>query len=823
MESDYADRLSVEDHYLWYQMMEREPEYVDWMPMPVMVASWNVNNKKPPATGLRPWLVDPLPEGHFPELYVVGLQEVDLSAAGVMLGDTNKAGPWRLGIDKALTDVAEGVSYTRLADRQLAGIYLSVYVRCDVRDLVRGVMVRSIGTGLMGVMGNKGAVTVSLIFRHSRMVFVNSHLAARTSNVARRNKDYADIVSRVMFPSPRTHIVSGRVIPTAHTPSPGPVDSRPTHYEGDGLSIVEEGEGEGERERETVNSGTPNLSLYHTCQTWESLFMGHDYCVWLGDLNYRITPVFTYEETVEMATSNKLAELLEHDQLLIEHAAKRVFHSFVEPPISFRPTYKFTPGTNTYAPPLEDKVRPPAWCDRILVRVLQDPEPFVSYLEGQATPPPVSPCSAAIGQYHSLESPSLAISDHMPVFCTMTLAVKSVDKARRESVKEHVQRELDRVANDMIPKVEVSPTDHSLDFGLIGFGGSVTRSLTLTNVGKVAVAFGFKPLLGASAVCPPWVSIECPSRVLAMGKSAEIKITMQGTPRAAQILNQGHSMDCLLLLSVTSLASSNGPDKYISLSGSWKTSVFGAHLERVVRLETPILEAGPLPPECVDAPALKVCVADSASPVPPLKMEAFPASPIRTVPAELWRLIDLLEAAACGEYDRIYEVAGNESDDALIRECLDTGSPLPSVWQIGRARGTSSTTRVKRDLEREGVAKGETGSMEVSIDSVAGCVLQLLSSLPVPVVPSYSAAMLARTHSQAMSVVSSMPASNVNVLVYVLSHVERLLQSSRANHWSREGLCALFGGCLMRPPAGSPRLVDREAQFLMLLMPSQRV
>ncbi len=37
-------------------------------------------------------------------------------------------------------------------------------------------------------------------------------------------------------------------------------------------------------------------------------------------------------------------------------------------PLTFRPTYKFQPGTSTYEQRPEKKLRAPAWCDRILWR-----------------------------------------------------------------------------------------------------------------------------------------------------------------------------------------------------------------------------------------------------------------------------------------------------------------------------------------------------------------------------------------------------------------------------------------------------------------------
>ena len=58
--------------------------------------------------------------------------------------------------------------------------------------------------------------------------------------------------------------------------------------------------------------------------------------------------------------------LRKYDQLLIEKRENRVFEGFTEPNITFAPTYKFDPGTQTYD--TSEKMRSPAWCDRILYR-----------------------------------------------------------------------------------------------------------------------------------------------------------------------------------------------------------------------------------------------------------------------------------------------------------------------------------------------------------------------------------------------------------------------------------------------------------------------
>jgi phosphatidylinositol-bisphosphatase len=43
-----------------------------------------------------------------------------------------------------------------------------------------------------------------------------------------------------------------------------------------------------------------------------------------------------------------------------------LFLDFEEGPLTFKPTYKYQPGTDLYEQRPDKKLRAPAWCDRIL-------------------------------------------------------------------------------------------------------------------------------------------------------------------------------------------------------------------------------------------------------------------------------------------------------------------------------------------------------------------------------------------------------------------------------------------------------------------------
>ena len=68
---------------------------------------------------------------------------------------------------------------------------------------------------------------------------------------------------------------------------------------------------------------------------------------WLGDLNYRITEM---EPRIvrDLISHNSLGALLECDQLNRQRNQKNVFDGYREGPITFKPTYKYDPGTDDW-------------------------------------------------------------------------------------------------------------------------------------------------------------------------------------------------------------------------------------------------------------------------------------------------------------------------------------------------------------------------------------------------------------------------------------------------------------------------------------------
>ncbi|KAJ9583804.1 hypothetical protein L9F63_021854, partial [Diploptera punctata] len=271
-----ATPIAARESVIKYQMAMKEQHYTYTQVLKVYVATWNVNGQ-PPTVNLSDWLAkDPEP----PDIYAIGFQELDLSKEAFLFNDTPREEEWQ---EAVLNGLHKKARYHKVALVRLVGMMLLVFVQEQHAAYVRGIATETVGTGIMGKMGNKGGVGVRFDLHSTSLCFVNSHLAAHVEEYERRNQDYHDICSRMSF----THFM----------PPKGIKD--------------------------------------------------HDQVYWLGDLNYRITEM-DLKLVKEHIDQGNYEPLLEYDQLHQQHGVKNVFAGYQEGHITFRPTYKYDPGTDNW-------------------------------------------------------------------------------------------------------------------------------------------------------------------------------------------------------------------------------------------------------------------------------------------------------------------------------------------------------------------------------------------------------------------------------------------------------------------------------------------
>lgn len=279
------------------------------------LVTFNVGCKKPPSDlsfVLGKGIKSPR-DPNAPDIVVVALQEVDMSASALLMVETEAAVPWVNGLVQALGVAAEHAPYRMLAQRQLVGLMLLVFARYEKATNISNVKVGTIATGAIGgTMANKGAIGLRLEYKLSSVCFICCHLAAHQNAVAKRNQDIQQIFSALnMAPDPQP----GAIAPTVLLPTQ------------------------------------------------------HDVCIVLGDLNYRVDN--TYEGVLDLIKQGDLRTLLKDDQL---HKELKQVHSpwkgFTDLTPTFNPTYRFDIGTSVYD--TSEKKRIPSWTDRVLWKAAPD-------------------------------------------------------------------------------------------------------------------------------------------------------------------------------------------------------------------------------------------------------------------------------------------------------------------------------------------------------------------------------------------------------------------------------------------------------------------
>ncbi|XP_061427974.1 inositol polyphosphate 5-phosphatase OCRL-like isoform X2 [Lethenteron reissneri] len=293
------ERMSVQREALIQEIMRRRAhEFTTKCTLRFFIGTWNVNGQSPYSSTLHSWLSC---DEEAPDIYYIGFQELDLSKEAFLFSDSPREKEW---VQAVVNGLHSGASYKQVTLVRLVGMMLLVYAKAALCPHIQQVVTDTVGTGIMGRMGNKGGVGVSLMLHGTSVCVVNSHLAAHTDGCERRNEDFRDVCARMSF------------------------------------------------QRDDPARTLLNVS-------------NHDALIWLGDLNYRINNLRA-DEVKHLINNCDYKKLQANDQLTQQQLKKAVFVDFRESELSFPPTYKYDPGTDNWD--TSEKGRAPAWCDRVLWR-----------------------------------------------------------------------------------------------------------------------------------------------------------------------------------------------------------------------------------------------------------------------------------------------------------------------------------------------------------------------------------------------------------------------------------------------------------------------
>ena len=135
------------------------------------------------------------------DIYAIGFEEmVDLDAKNIVNASGENARGWAEELAKTLN---RNTKYSLVTYQQLVGVCLYVFIRPELAEDVREVMVEEVKTAMGGTTGNKGAVAISFTYAASSFCFLCSHFSAHQNQVQERNNDYSEAVKRIAFDNVR--------------------------------------------------------------------------------------------------------------------------------------------------------------------------------------------------------------------------------------------------------------------------------------------------------------------------------------------------------------------------------------------------------------------------------------------------------------------------------------------------------------------------------------------------------------------------------------------------------------------------------------------
>ncbi|XP_053680610.1 inositol polyphosphate 5-phosphatase K-like [Anopheles nili] len=247
------------------------------------IVTWNVSTKFPENISLNRLLgLENRPEQdtHLPDFFVVGLQEVNAQPQNTLY-NLFKDDLWT----QKFKEVLKERDYVVIKTEQMQGLLLSVFARRKHLLHLRQVETEYTRTGLGGIWGNKGAVSIRLNVYGSSICLVNAHLAAHDHMLEERINDYERIVQEQKF----------------H------VKTKETIFEHDYVFWF----------------GDLNFRLTGEATT-------------------------SADEIRAMVARDELKQLIEKDQLLLVRREGRAFKELQERLPQFPPTFKFEHGSNDY-------------------------------------------------------------------------------------------------------------------------------------------------------------------------------------------------------------------------------------------------------------------------------------------------------------------------------------------------------------------------------------------------------------------------------------------------------------------------------------------
>eukprot|EP00756_Hemistasia_phaeocysticola_P011543 Hpha_TRINITY_DN15129_c0_g2::TRINITY_DN15129_c0_g2_i1::g.128713::m.128713 len=344
----------------------------------IAACTWCTFGKKPEKAGtLRRWLQI----GREAGVVAVGLQEVQSSLAE----------RWIDYINSHLLPA----NFRTVAAHHMGELVLCIYASEELHDRVTSVELQRNKPGAM-FSGGHGTLGVRMTLLSKRFLFVTSHLPPAGDTAEKRNDQYLTALKTLDDLGPPAHSGDDPVV-----------------------NLVEFG-----------CSGEPAPKVKGAKAVLGSIkgsvLARHDYCIWFGDVNYRLEG--EYDEVIEAISHRRFDFLInERDQLFKARADQSAFASFREGEVRFPPTYKYMPKQDTYDTSKKGgSRRVPCYPDRVLYAMGAGGSRADDWLSLKSN-------RTIVLKYKSYREGNRR-SDHRPVACLMACACYTPDPAVLERV-----------------------------------------------------------------------------------------------------------------------------------------------------------------------------------------------------------------------------------------------------------------------------------------------------------------------------------------------------------------------------------------------------
>ncbi|XP_065649887.1 inositol polyphosphate 5-phosphatase OCRL isoform X3 [Hydra vulgaris] len=463
----------------------------------------------------------------------------------------------------------------------------------------------------------------------------------------------------------------------------------------------------------------------------------HDVIIWMGDLNYRFEELDP-DQIKALSDDMDYEKLYLNDQLNLQRRLGKVFEGFSEGQINFKPTYKYDPGTDNWD--TSEKTRVPAWCDRILWK------------------------GKNIQQITYRSHGELKLSDHKPVSSLFNVGIKVVDRSNERKVFEEIVRKLDKKENESLPQVKLGK--HDFQFGDIDFMVEKKDIIPIANIGQSLVEFEFIPKLDETDVTKPWIRVNPSAGFIMPGDVTEIELFVLVDKLSAPLISlEKFRIDDILVLHLV-----DGKDFFITISGTFKPSVFGSCLQSLCYIYGPISQLS------LDK-VIKYQNKSSSDTTDGIFDNKEPLE----IPKELWLLIDHLHKYGMTQ-ENILLQCGTDEEIIKIQKHLDTGTG---------------------------------GKLPGSIFSVGEALLLFLEALSEPVIPyQYQSICIDSCNNYVLckQIICQIPECHANVFRYLTAFLRELLKQSAENKLDAKLLAAIFGGILLRPSIKQTKTQNKKTQ-----------